>query len=182
MKDYYQDSTFESLKGHPPLLGPAIEINIFVDASHADDLLDRKSVTCIMIYIGDILIKSVSKHQKCIATSTFSSEFLALKTAVEEAHSLSLLMQSIGVPLKGPINIHCDSASVLQSAGNPGNKLKRKYVSIAFNFVRESIATNVIKLWKIDGKLNPADVCTKALPRIPWSGHSARLKVNVNEV
>ena len=91
-------------------------------------------------------------------------------------------MQSIGVPLKGPINIHCDSASVLQSAGNPGNELKRKHVSIAFHYVHESIAKDIIKLWKIDGKLNPADVCTKALPRIPWSGHSDRLQLNVNEV
>lgn len=84
-----------------------------MDASHADELLDCKSVTDIMIYIGDILIKSVSKCQKCVATSTFSSETLTLKTAVEEAHSLYLLLQSIGVPLRGPINIHCDSASVL---------------------------------------------------------------------
>ena len=129
-----------------PLLGPHVKINIFVDASHADELLDRKSVTGIMIYIGAMLIKSVSKNQKCVATSTFSSEFLALKSAVEEAHSLYLLLQSIGVTLKDSINIHSDSASVLQSAGNPGNELKRKHVSIAFHFVRESIATKIIKL------------------------------------
>ena len=153
-----------------------------MDASHADELLDRKSVTGIMIYIGDMLIKSVSKRQKCVATSTFSSEFLALKSAVEEAHSLYLLLQSIGVPIRVPINIHSDSASVLQSAGNPGNELKCKHISIAFHFVRKSIANDIIKLWKIDGKLNPAEVCTKALPRIPWSSHSSRLQVNVNEV
>ena len=105
-----------------------------------------------------------------------------MKSAVEEAHSLKLLIQSIGVPLKGPINIHSDIASVLQSAGNPDYELKQKHVSIAFHFVCESIAKDVIRLWKIDGKLNPADVCTKALPRIPWPGHSDRLQVNVNEV
>ena len=150
-----------------------------MDASHADDKLDRKSVTGIMIYIGDMLIKSVSKRQKCVATSSFSSEFLALKSAIEEAQSIKLLLQSIGVPLRGAINIHSDSESVLKSAGNPGHDLKRKHVAIAFNLVRESIATGVISLWKVDGKLNPSDPCTKALSRIPWSGHSERLQTNV---
>ena len=93
-----------------------------MDASHADDKLDRKSVTGMMIYIGDMLIKSVSKRQKSVTTSTFSSEYLALKSAVEEAQGIRLLLQSIWVPNKGPINIHSDSESVLKSAANPGHE------------------------------------------------------------
>ena len=64
--------------------GDKVELNIFVDASHADDKIDRKSLTGILIYVGDMLIKSVSKRQKSVATSTFSSWYLVLKTAVEE--------------------------------------------------------------------------------------------------
>ena len=162
-------------------MGDPVEVNIYVDASHADDKLDRKSVTGMMIYIGDMLIKSVSKRQKSVATSTFSSEFLALKSAVEEAQGIKLLLQSIGVPSKGPINIHSDSESVLKSAANPGHELKRKHVSISYNVVRENIATNVISLWKIDTKLNPSDPVTKSLPRIPLQGHLERLQVNVKD-
>ena len=120
MKDYYPDSVFEDLKDPPEPMGDSAEVNIFVDASHADDKLDRKSVTGMLVYVGDMLIKSVSKRQKSVATSTFSSEFLALKSAVEEAQSMRLLLQSLGVPIKGPIKIHCDSESVLKSAANPG--------------------------------------------------------------
>ena len=84
-----------------------------MDASHADDLLDRNLVTGIMIYIGDMLIKYISKRQKFIATSTFLSAFMTVKSAIEEAQTITLLLQYIDVPLKGPINIHSDSDSVL---------------------------------------------------------------------
>ena len=107
-----------------------------------------------------MLIKSVSKRQKSIATSTISSELLALKTAVEESQGIRLLLQSIGVPIKGSINIHSDSESVLKSAANPGRDLKRKHVAISYNLVQENIATQVISLWKIDTKLNPSDMLT----------------------
>ena len=95
MKDYYQDSLSQDLPDAPTPFESPVEINIFVDASHADDKLDRKSVTGILIYVGDMLIKSISRRQKSVATSTFSSEFLALKTAVEEAQAIRLLLQSI---------------------------------------------------------------------------------------
>ena len=36
----------------------------------------KKSVTRILVYVGDMLIKLISKHQESAATSTFSSEFL----------------------------------------------------------------------------------------------------------
>ena len=182
MKDYYPDSTFEDLKDPPEPMGDSVEVNIFVDASHADDKLDRKSVTGILVYVGDMMIKSVSKRQKSVATSTFASEFLALKSAVEEAQSMRLLLQSIGVPIKGPINIHSDSESVLTSAANPGHDLKRKHVAISYNLVRENIATEVVSLWKIDTKLNPSDPLTKSLPRIPLQGHLERLQTNIQTV
>ena len=180
MKDYYQDSIFEDMKCPPPLKGEPVEVNIFVDASHACDKLDRKSVTGIMVFIGDMLIKSISKRQKSVATSTFSSEFLALKSAVEEAQGIKLLLQSIGVPQKGPINIHSDSESVLTSAANPGHDLKRKHVAISYNLVRENIATNVICLWKVDTKFNPSDPLTKSLPRVPLAEHLERIQTNIN--
>ena len=146
MKDYYQKSTFEDLSDPPEPKSDPVEVNICVDASHADDKLDRKSVTGILVYVGDMLVESISKRQKSVATSTFSSEFLALKSAVEEAQGIRMLLQSIGVAGKAPINIDSDSESVLKSAANTGHELKRNCGSIAFNLVREKIATNVINL------------------------------------
>ena len=91
MKDYYQDSVFDDLLDAPNPFGFSVEVNIFVDASHAGNKLDRKSVTGILFYVGDMLIKSISRRQKSVATSTFI-RMLALKTAVEEAQGIRLLL------------------------------------------------------------------------------------------
>ena len=69
MKEYYPDSTFEDLAEAPPPMGPEVEVNIFVDASHADDKSDRKSVTGVFVYVRDMMVKSISKRQKSVATS-----------------------------------------------------------------------------------------------------------------
>ena len=112
--------------------------------------------------------------------STFSSELLALRTAVEESQGMWLLLQSIGVPIKCPIAIHSDSESLLKFSANPGNELKCKHAAIAYNLVRENIGTNVISVWNIDTKLNPADPITISLSRIPVHCHFTRLQTNIN--
>ena len=94
-----------------------------------------KSVTGVAIYIGDMLFRYSSKRQKSIATSTYSAEFVALRHAVEEAQAARFLLQSIGVPIDGPVNIYSDNESVLKSAMTPGNKLKRRHISIAYHDV-----------------------------------------------
>ena len=93
---------------------------------------------------------------------------------------MRLRLQSIGVPIKGQINIHSDIESVLRSDCNPGNELKRKRVAISWSLVSENIATNVVKIWKIDTKLNPSDQLTKSLHRIPLHSNLNQLQTNIN--
>ena len=57
MKVYYQDATFEDLLHAPEPLGDSVEVIIFVDVSHPDEKLDNKSVTEVLVYVGDMIIK-----------------------------------------------------------------------------------------------------------------------------
>ena len=41
MKSYYHDFLFEDLPYGPEPQGDGVEINIFVDASHGDDTIDK---------------------------------------------------------------------------------------------------------------------------------------------
>ena len=168
----YKDTEFEDLPKAPEPLGKSVEINIFVDASHGDNQQDRKSTTGLLIFIGDMLYKVKSKRQKCVATSTFSAEFMALRYAYEEGLSVKFLLQSLGVPISGKINIYSDNKSILESSVTPGIDLKRKHVAIAFHAVREAYAHDVISLHWISGSDNPADFLTKALGNIIYEKHS----------
>lgn len=62
---------FDDLNDAPVPKGKPAEVSIFTDTSHADDIIDRKSVTGVLIYVGDMMVKSISKRQKSVATSTF---------------------------------------------------------------------------------------------------------------
>ena len=106
-----------------------------------------------------------------MATSTYSAEFVALKIAVEEAISLKYTLQSIGVPLKVPIKIHCDNEAILTSASTPGTELKRKSVAVAYHAVREAYALGVVEFYKVDTVDNIADVFTKPLNRLKFFRH-----------
>ena len=138
MLPLYKDTEFEDLPNAPEPLGKQVEINIFVDASHGGNRKDRKSTTGLLIFVGDMLYKVKSKRQKCVATSTFSAEFMALRYAFEEGMAIKFLLQSLGVNIKGKINIYSDNKAILESSTTPGNDLKRKHVAIAYHAVREA--------------------------------------------
>jgi hypothetical protein len=63
--------------------GKEVKITIFVDASHAADLVTRQSKTGVLIYLNRAPILWYSKKQNSMEASTFGSEFMALKTGME---------------------------------------------------------------------------------------------------
>jgi hypothetical protein len=65
-----------------------VEIIAFVDADHAGDRVTRRSRTGVLIYINCSPIMWFSKRQNSVETSTFGSEFVALKIATEMIQGL----------------------------------------------------------------------------------------------
>ena len=55
-----------------------IQINAFVDASHARNKVTRRSHTGILIYLNRAPIIWYSKAQRTVETSTFGAECIAL--------------------------------------------------------------------------------------------------------
>jgi hypothetical protein len=69
-----------------------------------------------------------------------------------------------GILIDGPSNIFCDNKSVVTNSTAPTSLLSKKYNSIAYHRVCESIAANVIRIAKVHTKENLADLLTKVLP------------------
>ena len=76
----------------------------FCDANHAGNLVTRRSHTGILIYLNQAPITWYFKAQKTVETSTFGSEFVALRIAVELIEALRYKLRMMGVPLDGPTN------------------------------------------------------------------------------
>jgi hypothetical protein len=150
----------------PEARGNAIQINCFVDADHAGNRVTRRSHTGILIFINRAPIIWYSKAQNTVESSTFGSEFIATKIAVDLVEALRYKLRMFGVPLDGAANMFIDNQSVVLNSTIPSSTLKRKHNSIAYHRVRESIAESMIRIAKVHSKKNLADMFTKPLPAV----------------
>jgi hypothetical protein len=162
--EFYGDAT-EHLPGNaPPPLGRPVEIRCFIDADHAGDKLTRRSRTGIIIYLNSAPIVWYSKKQNTVETSTFGSEFVALKIAAEMLRGLRYKLRMMGVPIAGPSYVYCDNNSVVMNSTSPASTLKKKSNSIAYHAVRWAVAADEIRVTHVSSQDNVADILTKPLP------------------
>ena len=103
-----------------------------------------------------------SKRQNTVESSTYSSEYIALKTATEQIIALRYKLRMFGIPLEGAARVFCDNESVYKSSSDPSVQLKRRHQSIAYHMVRENVANGTILVYKEDGDTNLADILTKS--------------------
>ena len=132
-------------------------------ADHAGNKVTRRSHTGIIIMVNVVPIMWYSKRQNTVETSTFGSEFIALRIATELVESLRYKLQMFGVPIGGPARLFCDNESVVKSSGVPESRLKKKHCSVAYHRVREAIAAGTLLVCCEKSESNLADLLTKVL-------------------
>ena len=147
----------------PKPLGEAFTIRVFVDADHAGEQLTRRSRTGFIVFLNNAPIYWMSKKQTSCETSSFGSEFVAMKQACEYVRGLRYKLRMFGIPVNGPAYISGDNKSVLCNTTMPGSTLKKKSNAIAFHFVREGCAKDEWRTAYVNTHLNPADLMTKPL-------------------
>jgi hypothetical protein len=164
--DFYGDHKEEMPPAMPTARGNSVRVSCFVDADHAGNVVTRRSHTGIMMFVNNALIGWFSKRQNTVETSTFGSEFVALRIAVEQIEALRYKLRMFGVPIDGPGDVYCDNQSVVDSSSLPQRTLQKKHNAICFHKVRESAAIGTIRVAKIDGTENLADLFTKVLATV----------------
>ena len=100
-----------------------------VDASHGADTVTRRSRTGFFVYLNCALIHWWSKKQTSVETSSFGSEFIAMKQCCEYLRGLRYKLRMMGIPVTGPAYVYGDNQSVLANTTIPDSQ------SIAYHFV-----------------------------------------------
>ena len=155
-----------------------LDITIFVDSNHGHGCMTGKSITGIIIFIGRTPIHYYSKRQSLVQTSTFGAEFIAIKSAVEEAITIRYYLISMGVKVEKATVIYSDNLNAIRNTMNPESPLKKKYLALAYHFFREHYNAGVVKIWKIDTDDNFADPFTKGLVLIKFHKHFNSMMTN----
>ena len=127
-----------------------------------------------------------SKKQATVETATYGSEFVAAKTAAQQAMGLRSSLRYLGVHVKGATHLFGDNGSVVTNASLPHSPLRKRHHALSYHYTREAIASGAIDFQFLPGHLNPADILSKhwgyqqvwasALrPLLFWKGNTENL-------
>ena len=147
----------------PAPVCPNVKITCYCDASHGCDLLTRRSVTGILICVNKTPVKWYCKRQNTVESSTYGSELVAARIAVELIMEVRYRLRMIGIPIEGPSALLIDNESVVKNTTLPSSTLKKKHNAIAYHKVREAVASGIIRVAHVKSKDNIADILTKPL-------------------
>jgi hypothetical protein len=165
-KEFYGDLQEELPPRMPDPLGKPMDITCFVDADHAGNIVTRRSHTGILIFIQNAPIIWFSKKQNTVESSSFGSEFVALRAARDMIVALRYKLRMFGIPISGPSSVLCDNQGVVKNSSLPESTLSKRHNAINYHSVREAVAAQIIRVGKEDGETNLADPFTKVLGRM----------------
>ena len=162
-REHYRDAHEELPFNQPTPRGRAVTTMAYVDASHAANKVTRRSHTGYIKFVNRAPIQWYSRRQNTVESSTFSSEFIALKTLVEAIHGLQYKLCMFGIPLDGPTKVLCDNEKVVDNSSKIESTLNRKHSSIAYHATRWAVAAGVIIVGWVPSDFNLADALSKCL-------------------
>jgi hypothetical protein len=161
--EFYGDVVEELPPKMPEALGNPVNISVFVDANHAGNAVTRRLHSGILIYLQNTPVIWQSRRQNTVETSTFGSEFVALRTAQDLIVALRYKLRMFGVPIDGPAHVYCDNQGVVKNTSIPESVLTKKHNAVNYHAVREAAAAKILVVGKEDGTSNLADLFTKSL-------------------
>ena len=133
-------------------------LDVYADSDWAGDRKSRKSTSGGMIVWGGGLIKSWSKSQSVVATSSGEAELYALTKGVAEGLGVRALLADLGFNAK--LRVWTDSSAAKSITARTGMG-KMRHVETQYFWVQQVVSQGLVKVCKIPGELNPADILTK---------------------
>ena len=166
--DFYRDADERVPSDMPPPRGCAVSTHYFIDSEHATDKVTRISQTGLLLFVNHAPVVWNSKRQNTVETTTFGSEFIAMKTVVEQIEALQYKLKMFDIPIEGSTNVFYDNKAVFKNTTIPNSTLKKKHTSICYQLCRKGVASETIwcsnthhKCAKI--KLGQQAVCSPSL-------------------
>jgi hypothetical protein len=138
----------------------------YCDADWGGDVVDRRSYSGLVVFIGDTPVAWRSKKQTCTSMSTQEAEYIAMSEGAKDLVWIGNLIEELGLQTKEeiwPIPVKCDSTSAIRLANNDMTSTRSKHIDLKFHYIRECVLNEKIVLEYVNGEENVADIFTKPL-------------------
>ena len=103
--EFYPDAEEAIPLNVPEARGNSVMTSAFVDADHAGCKVTRRSHTGILIFVNRAPIFWFSKRQNTVESSTFGSEYIAMRQAIDCIVALRYKLRMMGIPFEGPTKV-----------------------------------------------------------------------------
>ena len=139
-----------------------------VDSDFAGCTRSRKSTSGFVAMLGDHCAATKCRHQSVIAMSSGEAQFYALVSGFSRALGLRQMLADLRVTVE--ISVASDSSAGLSMQGRQGLG-RAMHISVQYLWAQDVLAAGQIRLAKVKGELNRADLFTKHLPRTTLEKH-----------
>jgi ATP-binding cassette subfamily B (MDR/TAP) protein 1 len=148
--------------------GSKLAVQGFVDSDHQGNMDNGRSTTGYVFTVGDTAVSWKSKLQEVVTLSTTEAEYVAATEASKEMIWLDRFMGELGKGRDDSI-LWSDSQSAIHLARNAAFHERTKHIQLRYHFIREVLESGLLKLGKVEGSKNPADMLTKVVDRAKLS-------------
>ncbi len=122
--------------------------------------------------LGTHCVKSWSTTQAVVALSSAEAELYALLKATSQTLGLVSLASDFGLKLSA--KVHTDASAALSIVNRQGLG-KLRHISVQYLWIQDRVRSGDVRVAKIPGVENPADLFTKHLPADQMEYHMASL-------
>ena len=161
--EFYPDAEEDIPMKMPDPMGNEAQLTVYVDADHARDQVTRRSVTGIILLVNNTPLIWISKRQKTVESSTYGSELVAARIAIDLIIEMRYKFRMLGIHLEKQTVMVGDNMSVVLNTTIPSSSLKKKHLACSYHRIREAIAGKFVVFGHIDSVMNLADIGTKPL-------------------
>jgi len=140
------------------------KVSGFSDTDHAGCLKTRKSTSCSMMFLGKHMVKSSASTQGVIALSSGESEFYGGVKTASTGLGMIHLLKDMGVDIQEPLDLKLDASAGIGIAQRRGAG-RIRHISTPTLWLQKAVSEGKVKVSKVLGTENPADLGTKYVGR-----------------
>lgn len=152
-------------------------IKAYCDADWAGEVIQRRSTTGFIVYLGLCPVSWQSKKQGSVSRSSTESEYRSLANTAAEISWIRHLLCDLKIQIPQAPLLKCDNLSALALASNPVFHSRIKHLDNDFHFVRERVQHKDLCLEYVSTKEQTADIFTKGLPSPLFRSHCINLRL-----